>query len=337
MGDCCSKTDTPSLLSRSTTVDLPREKSTIKDNPDLYITTKDISDQRKAIATGSVDSLDNALKDLFVKHPHLREQLAKARQRCCKSTVDKLTREGSAALYFYSMEKGEKSFFAYHQAAQRSGDSNQLIPFEKFLKLYFNAYKKLPKLKKDVWMVIPLDDEWAKILKDENKHLQTRMGPVQIALFGEKEFVKKKYDKPTITVRIRNAFPANMADYISNGVRETVLPPGLKLIKFKETQILTDGSLIFHLKVVWGTEENLPNVHFVCPIVACDRHCKHPLDLDGHANGYIFFVHDCKLHSKPVIECSFCLEAFPDIRICRGCQNMFCKTCSMKDISELKF
>ena len=235
------------------------------------------------------------------------------------------------------MDKGEESFFVHLQEATRSGDPNRIAPFAKFLKLYSNAYDKLPKLKRDVWLIAPFDDDWAKILKDDNARLQTRMGPASVSIYGGKEFINRKYGPAKIIARIRNPLVANMADYIPDGVRETVLPPGMKLVKFQETQHLSNGTIIFHLKVITGSEKLLPKEHFVCPIVACNCQCKYP---SGHASfctGCILLPHRCDHHCKPKPQCSLCLKQCCNLRQCKQCQGKFCPKCCMQKTDELKF
>lgn len=345
---CCCETDTSTSTVQSQKPVLSSPNA-IFPSPDpdrlsseLYITTRDLSSQRRAVEKEPIVSLDEALRPFFGKIPQLAEQIAKARALFNPPPPgDRVMPDQAAALYLCSPTKDKNTVYAHLQRALASNDPTQINEWNMFLKYYFGAYDQLPNLKKDVWLVSSYDEEWAEILQKEGARVQTRMGPALISIYGGKEFLHRNFGPKLIIVRLRGDFK-NMAGYIIDGVRQTILPPGVDIRSFQKPDKLQNETMVFHWRVVNGTEKQQSNEHFLCPIEACHHRCKRQHEPDKRCNGCILLSHVCdhhchNEHCKALVKCSYCFGIHDISRQCKKCQGQFCPTCCMRTVNDPKF
>ncbi|CAF1281789.1 unnamed protein product [Adineta steineri] len=69
-----------------------------------------------------------------------------------------LTRDESAAIYLYTMEWGENSFYQVINRALRAEDRSSLQPWFAYLKLFDVAVQKLPTIEKNLWRGVSRDE-----------------------------------------------------------------------------------------------------------------------------------------------------------------------------------
>ena len=102
-------------------------------------------------------SLEEALQPVESLFNDLSRSIRMAKKHCTYSSDHNLTRDESAALYLYTMESGENSFYQILNAALRSENRPALIPWFRFLRLFDEALKKLPIVKGSIWRGVPSD------------------------------------------------------------------------------------------------------------------------------------------------------------------------------------
>jgi hypothetical protein len=102
-------------------------------------------------------SLEDALKPIEPLFHDLKRSIKTAKKHCTFPSKHGLTHDESAAVYLYTMEGGENSFYQVLNEALRSENRPALKPWFPFLKLFDEALKKLPIVKGSVWRGVPGD------------------------------------------------------------------------------------------------------------------------------------------------------------------------------------
>lgn len=95
--------------------------------------------------------LKEALQPVMHRIDQLERSIKEAKRHCCPSSKHQLTKEESAALFLYSMEGGDNSFYRILNEALRSENRRELGLWFGFLKLFDTALSKLPTVRKCVW------------------------------------------------------------------------------------------------------------------------------------------------------------------------------------------
>ncbi|CAF0723626.1 unnamed protein product [Adineta steineri] len=80
-----------------------------------------------------------------------------AKNECHFPSQHGLTRDESAAVYLYTMEWGENSFYQVLNRALRAEDRSALKPWFAYLKLFDVAVQKLPTVRKNLWRGVSKD------------------------------------------------------------------------------------------------------------------------------------------------------------------------------------
>jgi len=96
-------------------------------------------------------TLEEALKPIEPLIEELGRSIKAAKKNCHFPSEHGLTHDESAALYLYSMEAGENSFYLILNEALRSENRPGLRPWFSFLKLFDKAMSKLPTVKSILW------------------------------------------------------------------------------------------------------------------------------------------------------------------------------------------
>ena len=102
-------------------------------------------------------SLEEALKPIESIIDELNRSIKVAKKYCTYPSEHDLTRDESAAIYLYTMEGGENSFYKILNEALRSENRPALRPWFSYLKLLDVALKKLPIVRGNVWRGVPGD------------------------------------------------------------------------------------------------------------------------------------------------------------------------------------
>jgi hypothetical protein len=103
----------------------------------------------------NIVSLKEAVKPIESLFHDLKRSVKVAEKHCTFPSKHGLTRDESAAVYLYTMEGGENSFYRVLNEALRSENRPALKPWFPFLKLFDEALNKLPIVKGSVWRGVP--------------------------------------------------------------------------------------------------------------------------------------------------------------------------------------
>ena len=101
--------------------------------------------------------LEDALQPVESFFQDLKRSIKTAKKYCTYPSQHNLTHDESAALYLYTMEGGENSFYKVLNEALRSENRPALKIWFRFLRLFEEAFKKLPIVKGSVWRGVPND------------------------------------------------------------------------------------------------------------------------------------------------------------------------------------
>ncbi|CAF3077506.1 unnamed protein product [Rotaria socialis] len=99
-------------------------------------------------------SLEESLKGFLSKINELKRSIKEAKKHCTKSSPHNLTPDESAALFLYTMEAGDHSFYRILNQVLRKENRNEVIPWFSYLKLFDTALCKLPKGKGIIWRAV---------------------------------------------------------------------------------------------------------------------------------------------------------------------------------------
>jgi hypothetical protein len=96
-------------------------------------------------------TLEQALKPFIPHIEQLDRSIREAKKHCHFPSEHGLTHDESAALYLYTMEGGDNSFYRVLNQALRSEDRPALKPWFPYLKLLDTALRKLPTVSGNIW------------------------------------------------------------------------------------------------------------------------------------------------------------------------------------------
>lgn len=102
-------------------------------------------------------TLEVALKRVESLFSDLPRSIRTAKKHCTFPSPHGLTHDESAAVYLYTMDGDQKSFYKILNNALRSENRAILRVWFPFLKLFEVAIKKLPSIKGSVWRGVPED------------------------------------------------------------------------------------------------------------------------------------------------------------------------------------
>jgi hypothetical protein len=95
--------------------------------------------------------LHEALQPVMSQFDQLGRSIHEAKNQCCYPSKHNLTREESAAVFLYTMDCGDNSFYKVLNEALRSENRRALRSWFGFLKLFDTALAKLPNVQDCVW------------------------------------------------------------------------------------------------------------------------------------------------------------------------------------------
>jgi hypothetical protein len=107
--------------------------------------------------TYQLQSLQEALKPILPCIDQLDHFIKTAENECHFPSEHGLSRDESAAIFLYTMERGEQSFYQIINRALWSEDRNALKPWFAYLKLFTTAIQKLPPVQMTVWCGVKED------------------------------------------------------------------------------------------------------------------------------------------------------------------------------------
>ncbi|CAF1192806.1 unnamed protein product [Didymodactylos carnosus] len=101
--------------------------------------------------------LEKALEPILSRIDQLDRSIKAAKKHCHYPSEHDLTRDESAALYLYTMEGGDNSFYRVLNQALRLEDRRLVKPWFSYLKLFDTALSKLPTERRNIWRGVPSD------------------------------------------------------------------------------------------------------------------------------------------------------------------------------------
>ncbi|CAF3529460.1 unnamed protein product [Rotaria socialis] len=101
--------------------------------------------------------LEKALEPIASQINQLSRYKKIAINECHFPSEHGLTRDESAAVYLYTMEWGEESFYQVINRYLRAEDRSSLKPWFGYLKLFDTAIQKLPTVRKNLWRGVSKD------------------------------------------------------------------------------------------------------------------------------------------------------------------------------------
>lgn len=259
MGSCCCKT--------GTVVVHPQRKSDASDDPlfadfhsdrgsesdsaglvnQVGISTHDPSKLINGYENESSVSLEEALKPLQGQIPGLLMQIKDAKSKCHYPSEHHLTRDESAALYLYTMQRNDLDSLYHHlQRAWQSGRRSSLRPWFKYLKLLRSALDKLPNAKTEVWQGMVYDAEWAKTLQSNAVPLYTCMGTCSPSLSHLRDDLQRRSDDKLILIGYESIHGKDITGYSARHEKEVMMWPGIRLKKVEDKDSDSHISLILH-------------------------------------------------------------------------------------------
>ena len=96
-------------------------------------------------------SLQKAIEPILSQVDQLERFFEIAMDKCHFPSEHGLTRDESAAIFLYTMEWGEHSFYRVLNRVLRADDRSSLVPWFGYLKLFDTAVRKLPTVQKSLW------------------------------------------------------------------------------------------------------------------------------------------------------------------------------------------
>jgi len=107
--------------------------------------------------TAPLLTLEKSLEPISSKIDQLDRFTKIAKTNCHYPSEHGLTKEESAAIFLYTIEFGDNSFYHVINRALRAEDRSTLKPWFPYLKLFDTAVQKLPTVRKNVWRGITGD------------------------------------------------------------------------------------------------------------------------------------------------------------------------------------
>ncbi len=99
----------------------------------------------------SLVTLEKALEPVMFRFDQLDRSIKEAKKYCRDPSEHHLSRDESAAVFLYTMEGGDNSFYRLMNESLRSRNRRDAQPWFKFLKLFDTALQKLPTVRRSIW------------------------------------------------------------------------------------------------------------------------------------------------------------------------------------------
>ncbi len=200
--------------------------------------------------------LEQALKFLEPRIDQLDRSIKAAKKYCHFPSEHGLTHDESAAVYLYTMEGGDNSFYQVLNQALRSEDRPALKPWFRYLKLLDTAIAKLPTVRKNIWRGVIGDI--GKNLKKNEKLTWWTVTSCSLSIDVIKEFLASQTKSTLFLIEAVNGkYIADYTNYPNED--EVLLAPGTELRVVANVLDHPGGLNIVHLAEI--TEDNDKQFH----------------------------------------------------------------------------
>jgi hypothetical protein len=197
-------------------------------------------------------SLEQALELIKPHIEQLNRSIKAAKKHCHFPSEHGLSRDESAALFLYTMEGGDNSFYRVLNRALRSEDRPALKPWFPYLKLLDTALSKLPTVKGSVWRGVHGD-----IGKDLKKNQDLTWWSVtscSLSVDTIKDFLASETASTLFMIEV--AHGRDISAYTNYPTEdEVLLSPGIQLRVAANPLNLANGIYLVHLIEVCGDSD----------------------------------------------------------------------------------
>jgi hypothetical protein len=170
--------------------------------------------------------LEQALEPIVPRIEQLDRSIKTAKKHCHFPSEHGLTHDESAAVYLYTMEGGDNSFYRVLNRALRSEDRSALKPWFSYLKLLDTALSKLPTVRGSIWRGVRSD-----IGKDFKKNQELTWWTVTSCSWSVdviKDFLASETTSTLFMIEVENG--KHISGYTNYpNEDEVLLSPGIQL------------------------------------------------------------------------------------------------------------
>jgi hypothetical protein len=191
--------------------------------------------------------LEEALKPIAPRIEQLHRSIRAAKKYCRVPSEHGLTHDESAALYLYTMEGGENSFYRVLNQALRSEDRPALKPWFPYLKLFDTAITKLPLFSGNIWRGI--EGDIGKACKKNQDLIWWSVTSCSKSVGTIKDFLPVGKISTVYMIEVVNGIDISSYTYYPNE-EEVLLSPGTQLRVVADPLEWFGGLYLVHLKEI---------------------------------------------------------------------------------------
>ena len=192
-------------------------------------------------------SLEEALNPILPRIEQLGRSIKAAKKYCHFPSEHGLTHDESAALYLYTMEGGENSFYRILNHALRSEDRPALKPWFPYLKLFDTAISKLPTFRGNVWRGV--EGDIGKACKQSQDLTWWSVTSCSKSLSTIKDFLPAEKTSTVYMIEVVNGIDISAYTHYPNE-DEVLLSPGTQLRVVANSLEWSGGLYLVHLKEI---------------------------------------------------------------------------------------
>jgi hypothetical protein len=192
----------------------------------------------------SVVSLEEALAPVMSRFDQLDRSIKESKKRCNYPSTHNLTRDESAAVFLYTMEGGDNSFYLILNETLRSKNRRAAKLWFGFLKLFDSALNKLPTVRKSIWR--GMNGDCSHLFKKDEILTWWSISSCSISLTAAQHFLESKAHGTLLMIEAKNA--KDITGYTNfPDEKEVILKPGTYL-RVEDNALRHPGGLnVIHL------------------------------------------------------------------------------------------
>jgi hypothetical protein len=192
----------------------------------------------------SVLSLEEALEPVMSRFDQLDRSIIEAKKHCCYPSKHGLTRDESAAVFLYTLEGGDNSFYRILNENLRSKNRRAVKVWFGFLKLFDSALNKLPTVQGCIWR--GLDGDFSEQYKKDQVFTWWSVSSCSVSITVVQDFLGPNKNATLLMIEAKNAKDISGYTHFSDE-EEVILKPGTQL-RVKDNALRYSGGLnVIHL------------------------------------------------------------------------------------------
>jgi hypothetical protein len=190
-------------------------------------------------------SLEEALGPFYGKIIDLSDYIKEAKTKCYYPEKPKLTLDESAAIYIYTMKWGDGCLYNRLQDAWKSNDPLELKPWLKYLKLFKNAFDKLPDANEEIWQGKLFDDKFEEEITLNSSSLYMVMDIFSPSKTVVEETLDSENVEKKILIGFKSVGGKLLGEYSAMNLNKVLVFPGTKV---GVSEVMSDNfSVIYHV------------------------------------------------------------------------------------------